>query len=379
MLATFAAAALLTPTAQPPHLGVVTAASSRHPLVCMLAKKGPKQYEVTREEDPENFDNFLGGDENDENSDDNDDKSRGVQLVDAMTTSLGREDELQPFPGPPVFDPDAVPTDPRPLFALFTRYSPGHAPNALLSQAYTGWLDDEEGRHEGQVSICLPHYLLTAQTFDDYWELGGVLTDDDIARLDAEEEAELATAAAAAAASEDEEAEAADFLPANQQRMEPTEVAFVSGHLTVCRASSHAAAAAWMAGDPVAAAGGYAESELHEWSRSAEPELNIQPTGECLQPYCIYCLDRADAGDLRAKTRDAHLLWLRESGRVRMAGPLVTPSDDRVGTLLLVNGDDLAEVEDWAKSDPYNGAGLFASVTVAPLNEFSLESAMADV
>ena len=62
-----------------------------------------------------------------------------------------------------------------------------------------------------------------------------------------------------------------------------------------------------------------------------------------------------------------------------MVAPLETASDDRVGTLLLVNGDDLAEVEDWAKSDPYNGAGLFASVTVAPLNEFSLESAMADV
>ena len=52
---------------------------------------------------------------------------------------------------------------------------------------------------------------------------------------------------------------------------------------------------------------------------------------------------------MRANTRDAHLDWLRESGRVVMAGPLVEPASDaagkRVGSLLIVNGDDLDEVQ----------------------------------
>ena len=49
-------------------------------------------------------------------------------------------------------------------------------------------------------------------------------------------------------------------------------------------------------------------------------------SGECLQPYCVHCVDKPDAADLRASTREAHLAWLRESGRVVMAGPLIEPS-----------------------------------------------------
>ena len=177
---------------------------------------------------------------------------------------------------------------------------------------------------------------------------------------------------------------------------------------SVCRAASHATVAGWASADPVQVAGGYTETRLHEWARLTEPALCMPlGSGESAQPYCVYAIDRSDAGDMRANTRDAHLDWLRESGRVVMAGPLVEPASDaagkRVGSLLIVNGDDLDEVQspashsllydgtpwhsgltcaspatrwqvhDWAAADPYKKAGLFESVTVAPLNEFAIE------
>ena len=45
----------------------------------------------------------------------------------------------------------------------------------------------------------------------------------------------------------------------------------------------------------------------------------------------------------------------------------------RVGTLLLVHGDDVEEVRQWAAGDPYNSAGLFETVTVAPLNYYAVD------
>jgi len=149
----------------------------------------------------------------------------------------------------------------------------------------------------------------------------------------------------------------------------------------VCRAKSSSAATAWATSDPVLVGGGYSETRLHEWARSSDEALRVRTTGESVQPYCVHCLDRADSVELRAATREAHLEWMRESGRVVMAGPLLEPAEGAdaagggspVGSLLVVNGDDLAEVRDWAATDPYKHAGLFASVTVAPLNMYAVD------
>ena len=96
--------------------------------------------------------------------------------------------------------------------------------------------------------------------------------------------------------------------------------------------------------------------------------------------------DKLGAAELRANTREAHLEWLRASGRVQLAGPLLAPPSAaeaadaadaggvgvgaRVGSLLIVSGDDLEQMREWAMDDPYKVAGLFASVTVAPLAQY---------
>ena len=62
-----------------------------------------------------------------------------------------------------------------------------------------------------------------------------------------------------------------------------------------------------------------------------------------------------------------------------MGGPLlnaagVAPDANPMGAgawAPLIVSEPLEEVRDWAKSDPYAGAGLFDSVTVALLNTYS--------
>ena len=85
-------------------------------------------------------------------------------------------------------------------------------------------------------------------------------------------------------------------------------------------------------------------------------------------------LDRPGAAELRAATRPAHLEWLRESGRVHRAGPLLADGT-AVGSLLFVNADDLADAEQWAADDPYKAAGLFSETTIAPLMQFAMRAA----
>ena len=90
--------------------------------------------------------------------------------------------------------------------------------------------------------------------------------------------------------------------------------------------------------------------------------------------YVVHAMDRPGSAELRAATRDAHVRWLVESGRCRRAGPLgpAGGGDARVGSLLLVNADSADELRAWLEDDPYARAGLFESVTVAPMLELGV-------
>lgn len=81
--------------------------------------------------------------------------------------------------------------------------------------------------------------------------------------------------------------------------------------------------------------------------------------------FTIACTDRADAGDLRARVRPAHLDWLKGQGAlVRLAGPWLDAGGRPVGSLLIVEAPDLAAAQTFAAYDPYGQAGLFAQVEV---------------
>ncbi len=79
--------------------------------------------------------------------------------------------------------------------------------------------------------------------------------------------------------------------------------------------------------------------------------------------YAIICRDKPDHLQTRLDTREAHLAHIRDSGIVRMAGPLIEGGEMR-GSLVVVEAEDLAGAQAWADADPYRAAGLFAASEV---------------
>ena len=298
------------------------------------------------------------------------DQSTTLQMVDPMTTSLGREAELDPFPGPPVIDSPVRQPDARPLFVSLSLFPQNQMPCDALQEHYSEWLSEEPTSEV--AALCAAHSLANELDFDELVASSDILTEEDLARLELDEAAE---------------AEEGGDEREPPLEMESFPATFVLGHLNVYRAMSWQHAHGWASADPIASISGYAEQVVHQWVRSDELALNVAPTGAYQQTFVVHCRDRPGATELRASTRDRHLDWLRESGRIAAGGPLLAPPEAlaedatsgvmgegaRVGTLLLVHGDDVEEVRQWAAGDPYNSAGLFETVTVAPLNYYAVD------
>ena len=84
--------------------------------------------------------------------------------------------------------------------------------------------------------------------------------------------------------------------------------------------------------------------------------------------FVATCTDKPDSNALRLETRPAHLAYLNGLGsKVKAGGALLSPDRKTVlGSLLILEGDDEAEIEAMLAQDPYAQAGLFASVDVKP-------------
>lgn len=74
--------------------------------------------------------------------------------------------------------------------------------------------------------------------------------------------------------------------------------------------------------------------------------------------------DKPGALDLRSANRQAHLDYIRTTGVVEMAGPLLDAGGQMCGSLLILDVPDMEAARDWATQDPYARAGLFATTTL---------------
>ena len=74
--------------------------------------------------------------------------------------------------------------------------------------------------------------------------------------------------------------------------------------------------------------------------------------------------DKPGALDLRTANRQAHLDYIRTTGVVEMAGPLLDAGGQMCGSLLILDVPDMEAARDWATRDPYARAGLFATTTL---------------
>ena len=81
----------------------------------------------------------------------------------------------------------------------------------------------------------------------------------------------------------------------------------------------------------------------------------------------LYALDKPQSLELRLAHRQAHLDYIAKTGVVRAAGPLLAEDGTTmIGSLIILETDDLAAAKAWAADDPYGKAGLFRVVDIRP-------------
>ena len=75
----------------------------------------------------------------------------------------------------------------------------------------------------------------------------------------------------------------------------------------------------------------------------------------------LFARDKSGALQTRKDNRDAHLAYIKETGVVAQAGPLIE-AGEMAGSLVILDVEDMEAAQGWAANDPYAKAGLFESV-----------------
>ena len=76
--------------------------------------------------------------------------------------------------------------------------------------------------------------------------------------------------------------------------------------------------------------------------------------------------DKPGALNIRKANREAHLAYIKETGVVAQAGPLLDDAGEMNGSLVILEVGDMAAAQAWADNDPYAKAGLFDTVELIP-------------
>ena len=76
--------------------------------------------------------------------------------------------------------------------------------------------------------------------------------------------------------------------------------------------------------------------------------------------------DKPGALNIRKATREAHLAYIKETGVVAQAGPLLDDAGEMNGSLVILEVGDMVAAQAWADNDPYAKAGLFDTVELIP-------------
>jgi len=84
--------------------------------------------------------------------------------------------------------------------------------------------------------------------------------------------------------------------------------------------------------------------------------------------FVLFCEDKPDSQALRLATRKAHLDYVAShASSIRMAGPMLNDDGDTMlGSLLIIDADDLTAARTVHENDPYTRAGLWGSVVIRP-------------
>jgi uncharacterized protein YciI len=85
-------------------------------------------------------------------------------------------------------------------------------------------------------------------------------------------------------------------------------------------------------------------------------------------PYAIIAIDKPGATGLRAELRPVHLEYLeRHSGKLLAGGAVLDDAGTTpIGSLIVFDSEDRAEVDAFSAGDPFTKGGLFQSVAIYP-------------
>jgi uncharacterized protein YciI len=85
-----------------------------------------------------------------------------------------------------------------------------------------------------------------------------------------------------------------------------------------------------------------------------------------LTHFVLRCVDAPEVKAQRAALREAHVAHVRGAGVTKLAGPLLDERGEIVGSMLVIEAEDLAAAQAFAAEDPYNQGGVFQSVEIQP-------------
>jgi uncharacterized protein YciI len=81
--------------------------------------------------------------------------------------------------------------------------------------------------------------------------------------------------------------------------------------------------------------------------------------------FVLICTDKPGALPLRMATREAHLAYVdAHPGVVKVAGGRLNEAGEMLGSIIVLEAEDLAGAQAFAAGDPYAKAGLFESVVI---------------
>jgi uncharacterized protein YciI len=80
--------------------------------------------------------------------------------------------------------------------------------------------------------------------------------------------------------------------------------------------------------------------------------------------YVINAIDREGAFETRMATRPAHLEHVRAHSNVKLAGPFLDEAGQPVGSMFILEADDIGQVRTFSDNDPYVKAGVFDRVEI---------------
>lgn len=83
--------------------------------------------------------------------------------------------------------------------------------------------------------------------------------------------------------------------------------------------------------------------------------------------FVLHCLDKPNNLEGRMAAREAHLAYVRERMHtMKLGGPYLDEAGQMVGSLIIIEVEDLDAAKAWSANDPYVTAGVFERVEIRP-------------